>query len=144
MSTENNELTESLKQIYSEYFDSEYINKNLEIPKIYLDSIGKITITDLYELGSIPSTEWGIDLYGDDFLERKTSNRLTEKDKIYLTIGDWGSHHDFHINCDKSSLDFGKIFDYNDAHPWCERHEPEGEWTDFREFLKEEFKIELE
>ncbi|NOQ75848.1 MAG: hypothetical protein GQ574_27835 [Crocinitomix sp.] len=136
----NSDLIEPLTQAHLKYFDAEYIRENFVIPQLYTDSIDKLRIKELFDASlSIANTQWGIDVYGDDFLERKDANKLTKNDKIYVAIGEWGSNHLFLMCCDKSSNDFGKIFDYNDAHPWHGSHHWEVEWKDFNEFLKDEY-----
>ncbi|UUC44463.1 hypothetical protein [Flavobacterium cerinum] len=146
MSSESNkELTERLKDIYSDYFDSEYLDKNLEIPHMYTDAIRKINIDDLFSLSdTLISTQDWMQMYADDFLERKAANKLTSCDIIFLVIGEWGSRHDLLLCCDTSSPDFGKVFDYNDAHPWWSPNDWEAQWTDFRDFIKSDYNIDLE
>lgn len=140
----NKEVTERLKQIYAPYFDSEYLDQNLEVPRIYTDNVQKLDVGDLYSLSrALSNTISWTEMFDDEFLERRNTNQRTKNDTIFLVIGEWGSHHEFLLCCDKSSEDFAKIFDFNDAHPWCGHHN-EVEWADFREFLKEDFKIDLE
>lgn len=146
MSSEiNKELTERLKDIYSDYFDSEYLDQNLEIPHIYTDAIRKINVDDLFSLSNtLINTQGWMQMYGDEFLERKATNQLTSGDTIFLVIGEWGTRHDLLLCCDKSSPDFGKVFDYNDAHPWWIPNDWEADYPDFRAFIKEDYNIELE
>lgn len=137
-------LTETLKQIYAPYFDADYIHENLLIPNAFLQSIGKLNQKELFDQASIVAvTGSGIDLFGDDFLERKLENKLSGNDVLYICIGEWGSRHEFLLCCDRSSQEYGNVFDYNDAHPWCDGNEAEVNWTNFEEFLKDEYKIEL-
>ncbi len=138
-------LIDQLKEIYSVFFDSEYISKNLVIPRLYVDSIETLKVKELFNQSStLTNTKWGVELYGQEFLNRKKLNNLGVNDKIFLSIGEWGSKHQFLMCCDKSSQDFGKIFDYNDAHPWSASNNWEVEWIDFKEFIKDEYNVDIE
>jgi len=144
MDEEKKGLIDQLKEIYSVFFNSEYITKNLAIPKLYIDSIETLKIEELFnQSSSLTNTKWGIELYGNEFLDRKNLNNLGINDKIFLSIGEWGSNHQFLMCCDKSSQDFGKIFDYNDAHPWSASNDWEVQWIDFKEFIKDEYNIDI-
>ncbi len=133
-----------IKEAYLKYFSEEYVNNNLVIPEVYFNSIEKLNIGELFSLeSSLSNTKWGIDLYGNEFLERANVNKPAKNDKMFIAIGEWGSNHLFLMCCDKSSDDFGKIFDYNDAYPWCENDNAEVEWVKFEAFIKDEYNFDL-
>ncbi len=138
------DYTNSLKQAYLKYFNEEYVNSNLVIPEVYFNSIEKLKIGEFFGLSSsLSNTQWGIDLYGSEFMQRAAVNKATKNDKMFMAIGEWGSNHLFLMCCDKSSDDFGKIFDYNDAYPWCENDDSEVEWVNFEAFIKDEYNVDL-
>ncbi len=87
----NKEVTERLKQIYAPYFDSEYLDQNLEVPRTYTDNVQKLKVGDLHSLSSaLSSTKFWIQMFGDEFLERRDTNQLTKNDTIFLVIGGMG------------------------------------------------------
>jgi len=144
MQSYNQEFLSEIKEMYSDYFDVEYIAKNFSIPEEYLKSIGLIDVDELYSHYAITlNTKRGLDLYGDDFFKRKQKGTLHENDVMFICIGEWSDKHEFQLCCDTSSSAYGKVFDFNDAHPWFGTSEGEMEWDSFKEFLKDEFNVEL-
>lgn len=135
---------EDISDLFSPFFDKEYIKENLSIPEDYIEFIKNIgeylhNGWDYFHGEGIVLSDTGfwLNLYGDNFKERETTDDIL---RLHISIASLGDKQVILLNCDKSSKDVHKYYWFEDSHPWDEYSESIPDWDNLESYIREEYK----